>query len=199
METGVLDFIFFDLSYFMSFCTRAYENPEFIEKVMGRKFDMVVISVVYGQCFYGLAVKNEAPLVLLASYPLPNAVLKDLGSFGPPSILPYPLLNLGDQMSFPERTLSFLADWIHFFIHEVIDVPLAEAVYRNELGMDYPGIREIHRNASLVLVGTHPLLTHMRPFMPDVVEVGGLHCRPPQALPKVIDERKVGLSRVFFD
>jgi glucuronosyltransferase len=153
--------------------------------VLKKKFDMVVINVILGQCFYGLAVKNAAPLVLLASFPIPNSILRDLGSFAPTSILPYPMLNLNEEMSFRDRTLNFAVDWINFFVHEFIDTPKAEEVYRKQLGNDYPGVREIHRNVSLVLVHTDPLVTHMRPLMRDVVEVGGLHCRPPLPLPKV--------------
>ncbi len=48
-----------------------------------------------------------------------------------------------------------------------------------------PGLKEIQKNASLMMMNTHYLSTFHRPLMPDVVEVGCLHCRKAGAMPKV--------------
>ena len=185
LETNVLDFVILDKNLFAGYCHKIFENADFKAKVLQQKFDMILLNVFVGQCFYGLAYKDQASLVLVNTFQLPNYLLKDFGSDGPTSITPYPFLMFTDQMSFAERLINFVVDWITFAVHELIDSPLMESVYRKHLGQHYPSIREINRNVSLVLVNTDPLATPMVPLMPEIVQVGGLQCRPPLPLPKV--------------
>ena len=46
-------------------------------------------------------------------------------------------------------------------------------------------LEEIERNASLVLVNSHHSLGYPRPLLPNVIEVGGMHCRPSKSLENV--------------
>jgi len=64
-----------------------------------------------------------------------------------------------------------------------------EAIYRQKLNdSNIPSVSEIMRNTSLILSNSHVSLMKPKPFLPDIVEVGGMHCRPPKPLPKDLGE-----------
>ena len=48
---------------------------------------------------------------------------------------------------------------------------------------DCPPLIEIEKNVSLVFTNTHPAFTYPRTLPPQVIEVGGIHCRPAKLLP----------------
>lgn len=57
-----------------------------------------------------------------------------------------------------------------------------ESVVQRVLGDPTVSLSELEKNVSMVLVNSHYSLGHPRPLMPNVVEVGGMHCRPARPL-----------------
>lgn len=59
-------------------------------------------------------------------------------------------------------------------------------IARNFFGEDLPDLRELAQKTSLILVNSHFSTNQARPTVPNFIEVGGLHIKEPNALPKVI-------------
>lgn len=62
--------------------------------------------------------------------------------------------------------------------------PKIESIYKDY----YPNaadIEEMQSNYSLVLMNSHPTLNFPRPNLPEMIEIGGLHCKEAKPLPKV--------------
>lgn len=59
------------------------------------------------------------------------------------------------------------------------------SLYREKLGQDIPTASEVLGNASLILSNGHFSLARPRPYLPDVIDVGGIHSHPAKPLPKV--------------
>ena len=57
-----------------------------------------------------------------------------------------------------------------------------ESVVQRVLGDPTVSLSELEKNVSMVLVNSHYSLGHPRPLMPNVVEVGAMHCRPARPL-----------------
>ncbi|MDK2413414.1 hypothetical protein QHH03_30455, partial [Aphanizomenon sp. 202] len=57
-----------------------------------------------------------------------------------------------------------------------------DGVVQRFLGDPTVSLSEVEKNVSLVLVNSHYSLGHPRPLLPNVVEVGAMHCRPARAL-----------------
>jgi glucuronosyltransferase len=78
--------------------------------------------------------------------------------------------------------------------------PKMESVYRTALGdPNIPGIKEIERNASIVLMNSHISFSPPRPFLPDIIEVGGSHLVPPKPVqPKELDDFLTGAKDGFI-
>jgi len=120
------------------------------------------------------------------------------GSPSPPSFVPLALLGTTDRMDFKQRSMNFLAQTAYAIYSKFVYLPKLEGIYRKYLGENTPSISEIERNISLLMTNSHFTLNYPRPFMPDVVEVGGMHCRPGKELPQDLAEFLNGSGKEGF-
>ena len=176
---------FFDITNILLLCDRIYENPEF-QDFINQKYDLVIMNGFINNCFDGVIYKIGAPHILITTMAAPTFITEFTGNYLPSSFVPIPFFDFSDNMSFKDRLLNGLINWLLRGIFEVYGRGKYEGSYRKHLGQDIPGIQEIHRNVSLLFMNSHFSLTYPRPNLPDNVEVGGMHCRPAKPLPKVI-------------
>jgi len=59
-----------------------------------------------------------------------------------------------------------------------------EVVYR-EYFPDAPTAMTIEKKANLMLINSHPSMNPSMLLLPDMIEVGGMHCRQARSLPSV--------------
>jgi UDP:flavonoid glycosyltransferase YjiC (YdhE family) len=85
--------------------------------------------------------------------------------------------------------VNFAATGAMTVIQDFYFKPKMEQIYREKLGdPNLPSVNQILSNASLILSNSHFSLSPPKPFLPEIVEVGGMHCRPAQPLPKDLEE-----------
>lgn len=53
---------------------------------------------------------------------------------------------------------------------------------RQYFGDDLPPLQDIIKNTSFVLVNHHHSLGFPRPYVPNMIEIAGMHIDPPQSL-----------------
>jgi glucuronosyltransferase len=166
-------------------CNVTYDLPH-VQELLKEKFDLVLIPALFNECAAGMAYKLNTSLVLISPVSAPAWVSGVLGTPSPASFVPNIFTGFGDKMTFYERTINFLATAGLSAVQYLSFKPAMEAVYRDKLNdPNIPSSDDIFRNASLILSNSHFSLSKPRPFLPDVVEVGGMHCRPAKPLPKV--------------
>jgi glucuronosyltransferase len=79
------------------------------------------------------------------------------------------------------------------------EYPGAEKIYRKYLGENIPGLDVIqNERVAMIFSNSHYALTLPRPLPPDIVEIGGLHCKPGQKLPKDLDNFLSGAKDGFI-
>ncbi|KAJ9574468.1 hypothetical protein L9F63_008356, partial [Diploptera punctata] len=61
-------------------------------------------------------------------------------------------------------------------------------IARKHFGDSLPAFSELARNTSLIFVNTHFSLNAPRPLVPGVVEVAGIHVKPPKKLPEDLED-----------
>lgn len=99
----------------------------------------------------------------------------------------YPL-----KMSFFQRVKNFLLSTFDELFHTAYHMSHQDHIMRKYLGDDLPPLRDIIRNTSLLLINHHHALAFPRPFLPNVIQVAGVHVAEPKPLSKVI------LRNTFF-
>jgi len=177
-------FLTFDFSFISDLCIETYENKEF-QSIYNEEYDVVILSGGLNNCFSGLVHKFKAPLVFMTSFPSTPMVSALTGLRTPSSFVPNPMMPFTDKMTFSERMVSFLLDSLFELMYYTAMPADNDKIFRKYLGQDTPSMLDIERNISLILSNSHVAVTPIRPVMPDLVEVGGLHLRPPKPLPKV--------------
>lgn len=71
-------------------------------------------------------------------------------------------------------------------------------VLKTHLGEGVPTIREFGRNLSFALQNGHFSVSYARPYMPNVAEIGCIHCQPAKPLPKHLEDFVSGAGEIGF-
>jgi UDP-glucoronosyl and UDP-glucosyl transferase len=66
-----------------------------------------------------------------------------------------------------------------------MDSNVVQFVVWKHLGADVPHVNEITKNVSFILQNTHFSVSYPRAHMPNVAEIGCIHCKAANPLPTV--------------
>jgi len=149
------------------------------------KFDLVITETFFTDCFLPFVHKFNAPNVAISSCVMPPWSNDRMGNPDNPSYIPTIGTSFSDQMSFSERLINVVANVALKIMFSVAERMVTEGYVHKHVGNGVPPLTDIARNTSLLFVNTHFSLNRPRPLVPGIVEVGGLHLKPPKKLPKV--------------
>ncbi|OXA38205.1 UDP-glucuronosyltransferase 2B7 [Folsomia candida] len=177
------------------YCREMYDRPE-IQSLYGQDFDLIILQNLFNECSLGFVykimtgngTKKSTPLVLFSVISAHYGIVKYVGGHYPSSFVSNPFLNFGDEMTFTERFVNFGVNYFFQAVFSLYYVPVMEDVYKEKVGRDVPRAEEILGMTSLILSNGHFSLSRPKPNLPDVVDVGGMHCRKAEPLPKEIDD-----------
>jgi glucuronosyltransferase len=167
-------------------CNASYDLPH-VRALLDEKFDLIFIQPFFNDCVLGMAHKLKAPTVLFTPAGVPNNIASVVGGHFPPSFVPNLMVGYGDEMTFYQRFINYGVNALVEVIMKFFWIPKAEAIYREKLGdSSIPSVMEILGNTSLVLSNGHFSINGPKPYLPDIIDVGGIHSRPAKPLPKVL-------------
>ena len=150
------------------------------------KFDLVLLLQSCALVGYPIAWALKAPMILLSPNSLMPGTATFLGDFEHYSYVPFLLTSYTDKMTLYERTMSMLKSKVFAYFGFSRHTDSVRSIAQKKLFPNCPPLEEIERNVSLVFTNTHPSFTYPRTLPPQVIEVGGLHCKPANPLPEVI-------------
>lgn len=157
------------------------------------KFDLVINEIFGCDCSLGFVHKFKAPHIALISSVLYPWVNDRIANPENPAYIPSYFTEYTDRMSFWDRLINTLHNevvkWWYYYYSELPTYRIGSKYF----GDDLPSLSVIARNVSLILVNSHFSINQLRPTVPAVVEVGGLHIQSPNKLPQVCT-----LHRDFF-
>ncbi|KAJ6640035.1 UDP-glycosyltransferase UGT5 [Pseudolycoriella hygida] len=147
-------------------------------------YDVIVMQIFMNEAFLGIGHHFKAPIVGFSSFGASKWTNDMVGTPTPMSYVPHIQLKYTDRMTFFQRVCNVLAyvgetlymDWIY--------MPKQAKVYNEIFPDPKPTLDELLRNVSLVLVNSHFSLQFPRPYVPNMIEVGGLQInQTPKKLP----------------
>ncbi|XP_037050885.1 UDP-glucosyltransferase 2-like [Bradysia coprophila] len=170
-------------------CQIGYALP-IINKVLEEKWDLVFFTPLFNECLYGLVHKLNTSTVLYTQTTVPTWIADNLGSPNPPSYVSSMLVGYEERMSLWERMFNCFRTVFDWIVMNWFYFPRMEAIYRDAFNdPQMPGIKEIERNASILLMNSQISFSSPRPYLPDLIEVGGLHLVPAKPVqPKELDD-----------
>ncbi|XP_059480751.1 UDP-glycosyltransferase UGT5-like isoform X2 [Neocloeon triangulifer] len=170
---------------FFFICSKTLKIPE-VEALKNEKFDLLLVSMFFNDCAYPFAWLNKAPMISLAPTGVATHFELGMGNPEPTSYVPNVFLPFTDQMA-------------HFinFIRFCFFFPAVEEDIKEFFGPDAPSVMEMQKNTSLLIVNGHFSLNYPRPFVPAIIEAGGMQIQKdvkplPKDLQEFLDSAKDG-------
>jgi glucuronosyltransferase len=159
--------------------TLSHEN---VQKILNSdtKFDLFILDLFIYDAVLGISNHFGIPTVVFSSagtMKWTNEMVKNPvnPSYNPNMLLPYT-----DKMSFSERLQSVFYGLFEEYIYRFVNLPKQEMIYKEhfgKFGKPLPRLIDLVHNVNLVLLNTHPIFQLPRAFVPNMVEVGGIHLK----------------------
>jgi glucuronosyltransferase len=170
-------------------CEKYLQEPGIQDLIHSKHehFDLVIIEAFFNDCFLGFAHKFNAPVVQVCSFG-GNVWMGDwVGNPNPYSYVPDGLSHYSDRMTFWERLTNTVLGQFMRIGRKYYYLPKQDAIVKKYFNYteDLPSISELETSTALVLVNSHFSLSFPKPLMPNLVQVGGMHIKPPKELPNV--------------
>ena len=170
-------------------CDMLLDDEDYLGLVKNKKFDLVIMDMLYNDCAYGIIHYQKAKFVI---YDTTHPMQWQYDMFGMPAETSY-ISDIAHgyklPMSFPTRFINTLRPlmWYFGFVFNVH--PALERAINDKLGLSGDNalsISRLEKNCSLVFTNTHFSVEHSRPLPPLFVSVAGLHIEKSQTeLPNV--------------
>ncbi|XP_011881506.1 PREDICTED: UDP-glucuronosyltransferase 2B31-like [Vollenhovia emeryi] len=153
------------------------EHPEIKQLAQPKNppYDAVLIEVFGAHCFGIIAHLLKVPLIGVSTtslYPwLPSLIAQ------PESLafVPSNVLSFTGRMNFWQRLYNTVRTYYDKWYFNYLTTREQDKIIREQFGPDMPGVRELERKVSLILINSHIALNGIQPKTPAAVDVGGLH------------------------
>ncbi|XP_011193314.2 UDP-glucosyltransferase 2-like [Zeugodacus cucurbitae] len=151
-------------------------------------FDLIIVEALQMDAIYALAHHYNASLIGVSTYGADPTIDELVGNTSPTSYVPLPLSELSDRMSFWQRLQNV---W-HYLLHQLhmhlFYLPNQAAIYKQYFPNSTVDIYAVRKNFSLLLLNQHFAISFPRPYVPNAIEVAGMHISDrPNKLPTVIE------------
>ncbi|XP_047118860.1 UDP-glucosyltransferase 2-like [Schistocerca piceifrons] len=181
-----LNVVFFMWQNTYDYCENIFEHPGLTEILTtNEKYDLIMTQVFGADCFAGFLHRfRGTPVVsLTTSVMLPWSNTR-MANPDHPAYIPNYYLPYGPRMSFTERLVNTIATVATSVGFDYYSASLVDRLNRRYFGKGIPRTADLVTNTNLMLVNSHFSINHPRPFVPNVVEVGGMHIpSKPKKLP----------------
>lgn len=148
------------------------------------QFDVIILEVFLNEAMLGLGHHFNAPIIGLSTFCSSKWTNDMVGNPAPPSYVANPLLSYTDHMTFFERLGNTLHAIVEHFYFDYIYMPIQSEIYDKVFADPKPSLDTLRRNVSLVLLNTHVSLSFPKPYVPNMIEIGGVQINPkPKPLP----------------
>jgi glucuronosyltransferase len=153
-----------------------------------KQFDLIIMEAFFNDCFLGFAHKFKVPVVQVCTFGGTGWMDNWVGNPHPYAYVPGAFVAYTDRMTFWERLSNTLNGVLEEIGRKYYYLPQQDAIARKYFNYtdNLPYISELETSTALVLLNHHFSLSYPKPFMPNMVQVGGMHVKPPKTLPKVI-------------
>lgn len=165
------------------------------------KFDVIVMEVFMNEAFLGLGHHFQAPVIGFSTFGASKWSNDMVGNPTPMSYIPHGQVKFSDRMSFFQRVGNVLMYLSESAFMDWYYMAQQAKLYNGIFPDPKPTLNELHKNVSLVLLNNHFSLHFPRPYVPNMIEVGGLQInRTPKKLPTdlqmILDEAEHGV--IYF-
>lgn len=183
-----------DSSFFNQVRMMLHGVPAFIETVTKdqvyqdlikskEQFDVMILFSMITEPLVGLAEHLNASVIEFS--PIGGNVYINYHENHPgnPSYVPHMILSYTDTMTFKERLVNTLTSTFTDLFHHFLLMPFFEKLSRETFNNTRP-LREMIEDVDLYLINSNAATETPRPYMPNMIQIGGFHLEEEQTLPE---------------
>ena len=187
-----------DMSPFLAAGFLAFMMPQMMEPGLGdkeiqklmhsnEKFDVVIVEQFMNDAEKALSTHFGAPLIVVSSMGANYWVNTLVGNPSPASYIPMISTDYSIPMTFCERLENSLLFLLTEVLFKWYVYPYENAKIKKYIP-NGPDINDVLYNASIILMNSHPSINQAVPYVPNMIDVGGFHVKPPKKLPQDLQE-----------
>ncbi len=159
-----------------------YTDPRVKEIIANDCFDLVIASQMLNIASVPLAWHFQAPLIVFSPNTLFPGMASLLGDDEHTSYVPFVFTEYTDRMNLWQRTANTVVTKLYQIATQWYEQFTVPSIVKKVGIPNCPPLQDIAKNMTLVFTNTHPSFTYPRSLPPQVIEVGGIHCRPAKSL-----------------
>ncbi|EDW42666.1 UDP-glucuronosyltransferase 2B10 [Drosophila sechellia] len=166
-------------------------EDEGVQKLLnsGETFDLVLAEMLQMEPLYALAQHFNATLVGFSSFGTDRTIDEAAGNISPISYNPLVTSPRTDRMTFLERLENHYDVIVEDIHRHFIHLPHMRKVFKKYFPNAKKTMEEVMDSFSLILLGQHFSLSYPRPYLPNMIEVGGMQIsHKPKPLPEDIKQ-----------
>jgi glucuronosyltransferase len=164
-----------------------YEDHRVQEMMANERFNLVIVSQMVSTASAPLAWHFKAPLMVFSPNTLFPGMATILGDDEHTSYVPFMFTHFTDQMNLGQRIANTLVTKLCTFLQQWYEEITVPSIVKEKGIAGCPSIQNIIKNVTMVFTNSHPSFTYSRSLPPQVIEVGGIHCRPAKSLSKDLE------------
>lgn len=150
-------------------------------------FDIVIVERLRNDALHGFCAHFNAHCIVSISISASHFLNSQMGNSAPPSYIPELCTQFSTQMNIFERLynslIHFLLEiWYHGYL-----LPLHNELMHKHFA-NVPDLSDIYLNTSLMLINSHVATNPSIPLMPNMINIGGYHIKPPNPIPIKLKE-----------
>uniref|UniRef100_A0A1A9X238 UDP-glucuronosyltransferase n=1 Tax=Glossina brevipalpis TaxID=37001 RepID=A0A1A9X238_9MUSC len=182
-----------DLSYFADFfynISEAVLKSSSVQDIIDKEnFDLLIVETLSMEAVYALAKHFEVPLIGVSSFGTDFTIDDLMGNVSPLAYTPLHTLDFTEKMSFSQRLQNIYWYALTLLHNYWVHLPKQQNLVTKYLPHITTDLRQIRSNFSLMLLNQHFSLSFPRPYVPNMIEVGGFHIQSKGSyLPSEVEE-----------
>ncbi|XP_036145257.1 UDP-glycosyltransferase UGT5 [Monomorium pharaonis] len=138
-------------------------------------YDAVLIEAFSAPCFGIIAHLLKVPLIGVSTMPLFPWLRPAIAQPENLAFVPNILISFPGSMNFWQRLHNTVNAFWNKLYFNYLTRRDQDKLIREHFGPDMPGVRELEKKLSLILINSHITLNGIEPTTPAAVDVGGLH------------------------
>lgn len=151
---------------------------ELLADTKTNKFDLIIVESFGTDALYGLGGHFNAPIITVSATEPTRAINDAVGNPETPSYVPNVLLSVTSQEMtfFFNRLKNYSMTMFQFIVREWLALPGQEEIYNKYFSDNPKPLRRlIKEDVALAFVNTHFSFSFPRPYVPNMIEIGGIH------------------------
>ena len=176
--------MFFMMKMGVNLSNMTLGHPE-VQELMNsnEKFDAVIVEVFNIEALMGLAQHFDCPLIGVTTFGAVKWIDKMTGNQSPYSYVPQPFLHYTDKMTFPQRLYNTVFSIFEHALFELVHLPMQSKLYYEYFPKSKLSFSELMKSPSILLLNNHVSSSSPRPYLPNLIEIGGIHVEAAKELP----------------